>query len=175
MRNESLVTCINSRRSIRKYSEKVISGPEINEILKAAMQAPSAVNRQPWHFVVIKNRELLRKIADIHPNASFVVSASHSILVCGDEKLEHDKGYSILDCSAATQNMLLAAHALGIGACWIGIHPREKRKRAFSELFELPDHVKPIALVSLGYPAEEKKPAERFSPNRIHFDTWGNQ
>lgn len=172
MNPDSPISFILTRRSIRKYQKTEIPLKEIKILLKAAMQAPSAVNKQPWHFVVLKNKETFRKIAEIHPNAAFVESASHAILICGDEKLEHDKGYSILDCSAATQNLLLAANALGIGACWIGIHPREKRKDALRDLLNIPEHVNPIAMVSLGYPAEEKEIANRFNEDRIYYEKW---
>ena len=172
MQSNSPISWILSRRSIRKYQNAEIPQNEINILLKSAMQAPSAVNKQPWHFIVIKDKSIFKKIAEIHRSASFIDTASHAILICGDEQLEHDKGYSILDCSAATQNILLAANTLGIGACWIGIHPREKRKEAFHQLFGLPEHVQPISLVSLGYPAEEKEMAERFNSERIHYNNW---
>ncbi len=174
MKNKTPLHWIHTRRSIRKYTSKVIPDSAIEEILRAAMYAPSAVNRQPWHFIVVTDRDLLNRIMEIHPNASFLETASHAILVCGDEQLQHDEGYYVVDCGAATQNMLLAAHMLGIGSCWIGIHPREKRKQLFSELFGLPDHVHPYALVSLGYAAEEKTKPERFSPEKIHYNSWGN-
>lgn len=174
MAEESPVTWILTRRSIRRYLPDPISEEKIRQVLEAAMHAPSAINRQPWHFVVTSNRQILERIPEIHPHASFVKDASHAILVCGDEKLQHDTGYYLLDCGAATQNLLLAAHMNGIGACWIGINPRPKRIEAFSCLFALPAHVKPYSLVSLGYPAEEKSKPERYKPERIHQDIWGN-
>lgn len=164
-----------TRRSIRKYSEIKISNEDIQLILNAAMHAPSARNCQPWHFIVIQEKELLKRISEIHTYASFVPGASHAILVCGDEKLQNDDGYYIVDCGAATQNILLAAHTMGIGSCWIGIHPRENRKQSFRELFGLPEYIQPYALVSLGYPSEEKQVSDRFKPERIHYNTWGKQ
>lgn len=175
MQNTSPIHWIHTRRSIRKYTGKVIPEETIREIIKAAMYAPSAVNRQPWHFIVVSDRDILNRIMEIHPHASFLDSASYAILVCGDEQLQHDNGYYVVDCGAATQNLLLAAHTLGIGSCWIGVHPREERKKRFAELFELPDHVQPFALVSLGYPREEKKTPDRFRPERIHYNTWNDK
>ncbi len=166
---------ILQRRSIRKYSDKKISREEIDTILKVAMYAPSAMNKQPWHFVVIDDRELLNKFMEFHPHASFLKYASHAILVCGDEQEQHDDGFWVMDCGAATENMLLAAHGLGIGACWIGIHPREKRKEQTKELFSLPEHVAPFALVSLGYPLEPRPMPERYHPEKIHSNNWENK
>lgn len=175
MQKETPLHWIHSRRSIRKYKDKALPDSAIEEILRAAMYAPSAVNRQPWHFIVVTDREVLDRVTEIHPNASFLNTASHAILVCGDDQLQHDDGYYVVDCGAATQNLLLAAHMLGIGACWIGVHPREERKRRFSELFGLPEHVHPFAMVSLGYPDEEKSTPERFRPERIHYNTWDSK
>lgn len=162
------------RRSIRQYRNLPVEKEKIDMLLKAAMYAPSAVNKQPWHFIVIDDREIMIKITEIHPYARMLRRASHAILVCGDELLQHDDGYWIVDCGAATENLLLAAHAMGLGGCWIGIQPREARKLAFSKLFSLPIHVKPFALVSLGYPDEKKNRPDRFHPDKIHFNNWGN-
>lgn len=172
MQNESPLHWLYTRRSIRKYAEKKVPEAAIREMIKAAMYAPSAVNRQPWHFIVVSDRDLLNRIMEIHPHASFLATASHAILVCGDEQLQHDEGYYVVDCGAATQNLLLAAHMLGIGSCWIGVHPREERKKRFSELFGLPAHVHPYALVALGYPQEQKTTPERYRPERIHYNAW---
>jgi nitroreductase len=174
MAEETQLSWILTRRSIRRYRSEPVPEGIIRQVIEAAMYAPSAVNRQPWHFIVTSNRQLLERIPEIHPHASFVKNASHAILVCGDEELQHDTGYYLLDCGAATQNMLLAAHMKGLGACWIGIHPRPQRIESFSRLFGLPDHVKPFSLVSLGYPAEEKQQPDRYIKERIHQDLWGN-
>lgn len=160
------------RRSIRRYTGETIPDESIRELLRAAMYAPSAVNRQPWHFIVITDREIFRRIAEIHPYSSFIVNASHGILVCGDENLQHDDNYYLPDCGAATENILLAAYSMGIGSCWIGIYPRMQRVASFSELFNLPGHVKPFSLISLGYPAEEKALPDRFRPDRIRYNRW---
>jgi nitroreductase len=175
MEQISPLSWLFSRRSIRKYSDRQIAQADIDTILRAAMYAPSAVNKQPWHFIVTSDKALFDKVMEIHPNAKFLGDASHAILVCGDEKLQHDDGYYLADCGAATQNILLAAHMLGIGSCWIGIYPRAKRMEHVSELFGLPPHVRPFSLVSLGYPAEEKRSPERFDRKKIHVDHWGNQ
>jgi nitroreductase len=160
------------RRSIRKFTDQIIDNEVIEKILKAAMYAPSAVNRQPWHFVVLTRRDLFRRIMEIHPHAAMLETASHGIVICGDEQLQHDDGYWVVDCGAATQNLLLAAHAMGLGACWVGLHPRENRKVFFHALLGLPQHVQPFALVALGYPAEKKPRPDRFHPGKVRLNHW---
>jgi len=172
MEHEAALSWILSRRSIRNYTSETISESTIKEILAAAMHAPSAVNCQPWHFIVSSNKEIFRKVTEIHPHSSFLLDASHAILVCGDEKLQHAEGYYLADCGAATENILLAANALGIGSCWIGVFPRMERMLKFKELFNLPEHIQPFALVSLGYPEAAKKHPDRFREDRIHIDQW---
>jgi len=162
------------RRSIRRFTDQQIDIEIIKNILKAAMYAPSAVNRQPWHFVVVENRHLLDRIMEIHPHSGMLRTASHGIIVCGDEQLQHDDGYWVVDCGAATENLLLAAHALGLGACWVGLHPREGRKASISALLELPGHVQPFALVALGYPAEKKIRPDRYHPEKVKLNHWNN-
>ncbi len=173
MNSDPRTDWIRKRRSIRKYTGEKITDDELKELLRAAMGAPSAVNKQPWHFIVLDDRALLSQVPGFHPNASFVSDASHAIVVCVDEKLQHDEGYGLLDCSAAAENLLLAANSMDLGACWIGIYPREGRINALRDMLQTPDHVMPFAMISLGRPAEEKPEAERYRPERIHRNTWG--
>jgi nitroreductase len=163
---------ILDRRSIRRFTNQKIDNLTITKILRAAMYAPSAVDCQPWHFVVIDDPQLLLKIMEIHPYARMLQTASHAVVVCGDEELQHDDGYWVVDCGAATQNLLLAAHSLGVGSCWVGLQPREERKAAFSRLLALPYHVKPFALVALGYPDEIKPRPDRFHPDKVKYNGW---
>lgn len=167
-----IIQGILTRRSIRQYTSQEITKEQIFEVLKAGMYAPSARNQQPWHFIIINNRELLNKMSEIHPYADMLREAKWAIVVCGDEQLELSKGYWVVDCSAATQNILLAAHGLGFGAVWLGIHPREERKNAIKDLFQLPDNIQPLSLISIGYPNEEKEQPERFKKERIHYNQW---
>ncbi len=175
MEKRAILEGIMDRRSIRKYTGERVPDEVISELLKTAMYAPSAVNKRPWHFIVTADRSLFLEIMDFHPYASFLDKASHVILVCGDEHLQHDHGYYVADCGAATENLLLAAHFSGLGACWIGVHPREERKKNFRKLFGLPDHIQPYALVSVGYPAEKKERPDRFEREKIHVDHWDKQ
>ncbi len=161
-----------SRRSIRRYTAVPVPDSVIVEILRAAMHAPSAGNEQPWQFVLITDRAILEEVPRFHPHAAMVTHAPVAILVCGDLEREKHRGFWVQDCSAATQNILLAAHAKGLGAVWVGIFPREDRVKGFRKLLGLPGHIVPLALVPVGFPAVRKPVDERFDPSRIHRNRW---
>jgi len=163
---------IFTRRSIRRYTDREVSDEMVDEVIKAGMYAPSAGNEQPWHFIIIRDRGLLDTIPSFHPHSNMVKEASCAILVCADLALEKHKGYWVQDCSAATQNMLLATHASGLGSVWVGVYPRQERIEGFRKLLGIPEEIIPFSLIPLGYPAEEKETAERFNRNRIHRDRW---
>jgi len=166
------IEAINTRRSIRKYTDKPVPDETVEKILRAAMMAPSAGNQQPWHFIVVRDREILNEIPLVHPYSKMLAKAQVAIVVCGDMDLQKHEGYWIQDCSAATENLLLAAHALGLGAVWLGVYPREDRVKGISGLMGLPENIKPLSLVSIGYPGEEKPHPDRYDPSRIHHDRW---
>ncbi len=163
---------ILTRRSIRKFTPQPIHQDLIEKILRAGMQAPSARNKQPWHFIVVQNRQMLDKISVIHPYAYMLREAPLGIVVCGDIEIEITIEYIVQDCSAATQNMLLVAHNFGLGAVWLGIYPREPRIKALRELLNIPENVIPISMIAIGYPAEKKLPENRFKPERVHYEKW---
>jgi len=162
-----------SRRSIRKFTGEKIDEEKIKLIIKAGMYAPSANNTRPWHFIIVDDQVLMEKIMIFHPYSLMLSKASHAIIVCGDEKLQNGPGYYILDCSAATQNILLAAHALSFGAVWLGIEPRDDRKKAIKEIFGLPDYIHPVSIIAVGMPVKipEKIPS-RFEPKKIRKNRW---
>ena len=166
------IKAILSRRSIRKYTSEQVADHDVREILEAAMSAPSAGNEQPWHFIIIKDRKILDEIPNIHPYSHALNTASMAILVCGDLKLEVHKDFWIQDCSAAVENILIAARAKGLGTVWLGIYPRAKRVDGIRKLLNIPDHVIPLAVIPIGYPAEDKPPAIRFDSSRIHHNKW---
>ena len=166
------IEAILTRRSIRRYTTKPISDELIIKLLEAAMAAPSAANEQPWHFVVITDRKVLCQVPTFHPHSHMLKEASLGILVAFDLELESMKGRGVLDCSAATQNMLLAAHALGLGAVWVSVYPIEERMMGIRKLLNMPQHVVPVSLVSVGYPNEKPGKEERYKPERIHYDHW---
>ena len=163
---------VYGRRSIRKYTNQPVPEESIQNILRAAMAAPSAGNEQPWQFIVIQDRDALVRLPEVHPYASMVPEAQAAILVCGDRSLEKHEGYWVQDCAAATQNLLLAVRAEGLGGVWLGVYPRQPRMKGLSELLNLPDLIIPFSLIAIGYPAEEKGPSDRFKPDRIHKDRW---
>ncbi|MGC9324850.1 MAG: nitroreductase family protein [Desulfomonilia bacterium] len=164
---------IHTRRSVREYEDTPIPDDILEKVLRAAMNAPSAKNEQPWHFVVITDRDILEQVPTFHPYAEMVLKAPVVIAVCADSTLERAAhGYWIADCSAATQNILLAAHALGLGAVWAGIFPQEERMKGLQKLLGLPEHVLPLALVPMGYPRKKGKHKDRFLPERIHYNRW---
>jgi len=168
----NILDVIINRRSIRKYTGQEIPREVLMQLIKAGMYAPSAVNKQPWHFILVTDKKLLNKIADVHPHGSMLRQAAAAIVVLGDVTLAHTPDYMPVDCAAATENILLAAHGLGLGAVWVGIHPREERKNALRELFRLPDQIQPFSVISLGYPAENIPVPDRFRPDRIHENGW---
>jgi len=163
---------ILTRRSVRKYSEKIVTEKIMLKLLNAAVSAPSAGNEQPWQFVIIYKREILDKITKFHPYAKMLKEAQSAILVCGDLNLENHQGYWMIDCSAATQNILIAVRALGLGACWLGIFPREERINAMKKMLKIPEHIIPFALICLGYTQEEQTTVNRLDDFRIHRDKW---
>jgi nitroreductase len=163
---------IHTRRSIRKYLDKPVPEELVEKLLAAATQAPSARNQQPWQFVVIDERAVLAEIARLMPNAAMAGRAPLAILICGDLSLETSPGYWVVDCAAATQNVLLAAHALGLGAVWTGVYPREPRMEYLRRLLALPENVMAHSLIVLGYPAEQAPPENRFRPERVRRNHW---
>jgi nitroreductase len=164
---------IITRRSQRNYTGAFISDVDIEKIIKAGMFAPSARNTRPWHFIVIDDRSIMDQIMNVHPYSLMLKSASHAILVCGDEKLQNGPGYYKLDCSAATQNILLASHALGYGAVWLGIEPKTDRINAMRIIFNLPEHIHPVSLVSIGIPlVKNRRIPDRYEPEKIRRNRW---
>ncbi|MDD2321609.1 MAG: nitroreductase family protein [Geobacteraceae bacterium] len=163
---------ILSRRSIRSYTAQPVPEQLLIELLEAAMCAPSAGNEQPWQFVIIDRRDILDEIPKFHPYAGMVAEAPVAILVCGDLLRDTHRGYWVQDCAAATENILIAVADKGLGAVWVGLYPRDERVRAMRALLAIPESIVPFALIPLGYPAEDKPPANRFDAGRIHYNGW---
>jgi nitroreductase len=163
---------ILTRRSIRQYTSRNVPEALVKVLLEAGMSAPSTSNLQPWHFVVIKDHRLLCEIPKFHPYSEMLKQAPLAILVCGDLSVQKQEGYMVQDCSAATQNILLAAHAKKLGAVWLGIYPKEARVAGIRKLFGLPGHILPVSLIAIGFPAEHKARENRFKPSRVHTNRW---
>jgi nitroreductase len=164
--------CIMTRRSVRKYKPGRIPEAKLRKVLEAAMNAPSAGNQQAWQFIVVRERETLLKMTDVHPYAQMLKQAGAAIVVCGDLEAEKHDGYWVQDCAAATQNVLLAAHALGLGAVWLGVHPRQERVRGIQKLLHLPKDIVPLSIVSLGKPDGKAPPARRYDAKKVHQEQW---
>ena len=166
------IEALTTRRSIRAFTSRPVSLELVRELIRAAMHAPSAGNEQPWHFLILTSREILDRIPDFHPYAGMLAEAPVAVLVCGDPRQEKHPGMWVQDLSAATQNLLLAAHAKGLGAVWVGVHPRVDRVLALRKLIDLPEEVIPFALVPLGHPAEKAEAEDRYRPELIHLNAW---
>jgi nitroreductase len=165
---------IFGRRSIRAYRAEPVSDGMVTSLLAAAMAAPSACEKDPWRFVVLRDRERLAAIAAALPNGKMLAEAALGIAVCGDLGAAHggELSYLLQDCSAAIENLLLAAHALGLGACWLGVHPRKPRIEALTRILRLPETVLPVSCIAIGWPAEAKPARTRFAPASVHNETW---
>jgi nitroreductase len=166
------MTAIHTRRSIRAFTEDPVSDEDARELLRAAMSAPSAGNEQPWEFVLIRDKATLGQVGAINKYAGFARNAPLAIMTCVNTEREKFPGNGVLDVSNCTQNMLLAAHALGLGAVWTGVYPEQDRMQAFKKLLKLPDPVIPLALVVIGRPKGSVAPENRFKEERIHQETW---
>lgn len=165
------IDAILTRRSVRQFNDQEVDDDIINTILEAGMNAPSAMNTQPWHFIVVRDKNLLNQIADKIKNAHPCSEATVAIIACGDLDIEYKNNWPH-DVSAATQNILLATRALGLGAVWCGIHPNEEKIAHIKELFALPDNIIPLCVIPIGYGDKEQKKLHRFQPDRVHFDHW---
>lgn len=163
---------ILNRRSIRKYKDQKISSQDINTMLKAAMYAPSAMNTQAWHFIVIEDKNILLNTLQSIPYAEMLKQSTAAILVCGDSSIEKNESWLLQNCSAVTQNILLSAFGLGIGSCWIGIQGMDEIVRNIKHQFKLPENIVPVSLISLGYPDEVVIAEERFKEEKIHYNNW---
>jgi nitroreductase len=163
---------IFKRRSVRKFTGQAIDDQLIKKILAAGMAAPSAGNEQPWQFIVVKNKEILKKVSECSPHAKVAAAATMAIIVCGDLSLERYEGYWVQDCSAATENMLIETAFLGLGAVWLGVYPLAERVTYLQECFSLPKTIVPFAVIPVGFPAQELPANDRYDQARVHYEKW---
>ena len=173
---QDVLNCIMTRTSIRQYTSQTVESEKIEALLRAGMAAPTAVNAQPWHFVVVNDKAKLRELAAANPRAKMLESAPLAIVVCGDmTKTMEGKGrqFWIQDCSAATENILLAAHALGLGAVWTALYPMDERIAPVSEALKLPDTLTPLCTVVIGHPAEQPDPKDKWKPENVSYNEFG--
>ena len=165
------IDCIMSRKSVRKFDSRTVSAETIETILKAGMAAPSAMNKQPWKFVVVQDKQMLKTIADSMPNIR-TATAPMAIIVCGDMSKTLDgvaREFWVQDCSAATQNILLAAHSMGLGAVWNGLYPDLPRCKFISNLLQMDNRYIPLCVVPIGYPAEDPEVKYKWKPENVIY------
>ncbi len=166
---------IHQRKSVRTYTDQPVSREQLMTLVRAAMAAPTAVNKQPWAFIIITERERLLQVAEVMPYAKMAAQAQAAILVCGDLSLAlpgDAQAYWIQDCSAAVENLLLAAESLGLGAVWTGAYPIEERVVTLRSVLGLPKNIVPLALIPVGYPDGKDQPKDKFKAERIHWEKW---
>ncbi|MDE6695710.1 MAG: nitroreductase family protein [Muribaculaceae bacterium] len=171
--NNNAYQNILTRTSIRNFSNKPIKDELKSALLHAGMSAPSGVNKQPWEFILIDNTEILKQLAETLPYAKMTALAPMAIVVCGNSErfLEGDDSTLwVQDVSAASENILLAAHALGLGAVWTCLYPHPDRMESTSRILHLPNSIVPFNLIPIGYPSKTHAPINKWHPERIHYN-----
>jgi nitroreductase len=173
MENETLNT-ISTRRSVRSFTGEAVSNEVLTEVLRAGMAAPTAVNMQPWAFIVVTNRKALDELCFKLPYAKMLDKAGAAIVVCGipDKDTVFSKDYWVMDCSAATENILLAVHALGLGAVWTAVHPEKDRILTVRKILGIPDNIIPLNVIPIGVPKDRGKVVRKFKEENIHWENW---
>ena len=172
--SDDKLSFIFGRRSIRVYSPGEISETAVTKILQAAMAAPLAMTKDPWRFLVVRSPQALAQMSAILPGGKMLATATLAIVAGGDLEaaLDQQLSYLLQDCSAAIENLLLGAHALGLGACWVGVHPSEDAVRRLKSLLSLPPSILPIAVIALGLPGEQPEARTRYNPNYVRLEEW---
>lgn len=167
-----VLDAIFTRRSIRKFTGEQVGEENLKTILKAGFSAPSAHNYRPQHFVVVREKSTLEAITSFHPYAKMLPNAGCGIIVCGDTEKQNATGFLVEDCSASIQNMLLAAHGLGLGAVWCGLYPHTELTEPMAKLLKLPETIIPVGLIALGHKDQEREAPDRYEDTKVHFDQW---
>jgi len=172
--NTGIFTVIHNRKSVRNFTGEAVTKEQIETILKAGMAAPSAVNMQPWAFIVITERKTMDSLADILPFAKMLYKAGAAICVCMIPEKAYEKRveFAIMDCSAASQNILLAAEALGLGAVWTAAEPWEELAGHVRKILGIPEEILPLNIIPIGHPTGEDVKKDKFKPENIHWGKW---
>ena len=172
---QAVLDAISTRTSIRAYQDRPVGADTVELLLRAAMSAPSARNRQPWAFIVVDDKALLRQLADSLPYAQSAAAAPMAVVVCGvltESQGATNAGWWVQDAAAASENLLLAAHAVGLGAVWTGVYSYEDRVRAVRNVLGLPRHVVPLNVIPIGYPAENPAPKQKWDSAKVRRNGW---
>jgi nitroreductase len=176
--SDAAIKTIMTRTSVRKYTNEAVSKADIETMLRAGMAAPSAVNKQPWHFVVVTDREQLNTLAAANRGTGMAARAPLAIVVCGDMQKTLSgigQGFWVQDCSAATENILLAANALGLGGVWTGLYPNEDRANAVRDIVKAPEHIVPLCVIVIGHPADNPTPKDKWKPENVSYNKFGEK
>jgi len=174
MENQA-INNIMTRVSVRSFTGEKITQAQLDTLLRAAMAAPSAINKQPWAFVVVTDEAIITRLGEALPYSRCSNKPALAIIPCGDlsKAIEGEMGaFWINDVSAATENLLLAAHAMGLGAVWTGLHPDMNRAKMVQEMLGLPEHIIPLCVVPVGVPAEQPAVKDKYNPDNIHYNGW---
>lgn len=167
---------ILSRKSVRAYTDQPVSRAQIDTLLRAAMAAPTGRDMRPWKFIVVDDKEMLKTLAGRLPYAKMLPEAQAAVLICGDLSVTDDKGNPstnwMFDCSAATENLLLAAESMGLGAVWTAVYPYDERLRHVMEVMQLPDYIVPLNVIPIGYPKGNPQPKDKYDTDNIHYNGW---
>lgn len=174
-KSEIIMDNILTRTSIRAFKEMPVEQEKLEKLVRAGMAAPSAVNSQPWAFVVVTERGQLENLRAAHPHAQMLGTAQAAIVVCGDMRKSLEgwaQDYWIQDASAATENILLAAHGLGLGAVWTGVYPNPEIMPQVSEALDLPSYIIPLNVIPIGYPDQFPDPKDKWKEDNVHYNRW---
>ena len=173
---EIVLQNIHARKSVRRFTSQPVSREQLDILVRAAMAAPSGRDMRPWKFIVLDDREAMNNLSEQLPYAKMLTQAQAAVVICGDMTVVDKKGNPsknwTFDCSAATENLLLAAEAMGLGAVWTGVHPYEERLAAVAKAFNLPEHIIPLNVIPIGYPKGNPKPKDKFDAGNIHYNGW---
>jgi len=169
-----ILFAIFKRRSIRKFTDQPVSHETVKQLLEAGMAAPTATNCQPWEFIVVDDQEQVKELKKNMPFGKY--NAPLCIVVCGNPSISNHvtaaRMFWVQDCSAAIENMLIAAVGLGLGSVWCGIHPIPTLAKRIRSVLNIPDHVFPLGMIEIGYPAEEKPARTQYNERRIHWQEY---
>lgn len=171
--NKDAITTIHSRKSVRTYTDQSVDRAILTDIVKAGMAAPSGMDRRPWEFVIVDNREILDKLSEGSPYAKMLLTAPAAIIVCGNmDEATGGSFYWYLDCSAAAQNILLATEAMGLGGTWTAAYPYEERMNIIREAVNLPSNIGALCVIPIGYPTGKEMPKNKYNEAKIHINKW---
>lgn len=173
---ETVMANILSRKSVRSYTDEAVTRQQLDTLVRVAMAAPTGKDMRPWKFIVIDDKSVMQQLAAQLPKAKMLAEAQAAILVCGDLSIKDKEGKPstnwTFDCSAASENLLLQAEAMGLGAVWTGVYPYEDRTDAIKKVFELPDDIVPFSLIPIGHPKGDPQPKDKFDKDNIHYNKY---